>query len=152
MPKIKFSIGDWSDDGHGKSETFLVKSNVPLIDLQEAYFEACNKLGVRLDGDKKIKWEPPCSDYEDSVFPMEIYKHLKEQGVKMPEPEDTYDEDDKGVYFNPDQWVDIILSFIMWQNKKIKLTRMDDDVQTFHFYGIDKQNRHIGHIGYGLFN
>jgi hypothetical protein len=40
---IKFPIGDWSDDGHGKCEWFIVKSNMPLQIVREAQFRLQDK-------------------------------------------------------------------------------------------------------------
>lgn len=37
---VRFSIGDWSDDGHGGCSSFLVKSNVDVKVLREAHYAA----------------------------------------------------------------------------------------------------------------
>lgn len=37
MHQFNFTVGDWSDDGHGHCETFLIRSNVPKDDVIKAY-------------------------------------------------------------------------------------------------------------------
>ncbi len=152
---INFSIGDWSNDGHGKENQYVVESSLPGQDLREIYFKACEKLGVRLDGgDTKgqTKWEPPCSEYEDGHFPIDIYNHLIEFGVKLPKIEMEDEEDVVEPYLapEPEQFINIVLAVIRWGGPKdLKLVLLEPE--DFHFYGFDNKERHIGYFGYGLF-
>ena len=43
-----FITGDWSMDGHEKSDTFIFKATHSREDIIKAYLEACEKLGVAL--------------------------------------------------------------------------------------------------------
>ena len=38
MYQFHLSIGDWSGDGHGRSEDFTVASNAPVEIVREAHF------------------------------------------------------------------------------------------------------------------
>jgi len=46
---IRFTVGDWSDDGHGQHDHVLVESSHSVTALQEAYFKSCAKIGYRFD-------------------------------------------------------------------------------------------------------
>jgi len=63
MERFKLILGDWSDDGHGKTETFIVESNKPVDEAREAYFEAVKKTGIDFG-------EQVCRDYEDNTWTL----------------------------------------------------------------------------------
>ncbi len=151
MYSIKFSIGDWSYDGHSKQATFTVQSNEPVEVLREIYFKACENLGVRLDGHEKLDFDPPCSDYEDSMISEAVINRLVEKGVKI--PKGIYKEEpDSYKYYveDTDSFLELILAVLRNEDPKLQLDIVPDN-DTFHFYGFDKQKRHIGYFGYGLF-
>ena len=147
MYKFKLPIGDWSNDGHGKADWYIIESNKPLQEVRELYFQACEKLGWTLDGhDKKT----PCSEYEDNTFPKETLQELLDFGVKL-------DQNDIDYIFEQEYtdgselFLKIILEFIKTQDSELVLNIIDDDLKMFQFYGCDNKNRHIGYFGYGLF-
>lgn len=39
MYQFHLSIGDWSGDGHGRSEDFTVASNAPVETVREAHYK-----------------------------------------------------------------------------------------------------------------
>lgn len=72
-------LGDYSDDGHGKTFTTLVKLSAPAISealVAEAYEETKTLLGVGL--------EEVCEDYEDSRIDDELYERLVGLGFQPP--------------------------------------------------------------------
>lgn len=54
MFTYKLPIGDWSDDGHGKCEWYLVRSNKSAR-LIEAAFSLRAKLALAISGFEHIK-------------------------------------------------------------------------------------------------
>lgn len=46
MNKMYLVLGDWSSDGHGKSEKVLVQSNKTVREIQDAYKASCRLTGV----------------------------------------------------------------------------------------------------------
>ncbi|ALA47891.1 hypothetical protein ABE137_12035 [Brevibacillus laterosporus] len=46
---IKIPIGDWSNDGHGQYKVFTIKSNYPVLSLQEAYKASCKLTGLQFN-------------------------------------------------------------------------------------------------------
>jgi len=50
MNKMYLVLGDWSSDGHGKSEKVLVESNKTVREIQDAYKASCRLTGVSFNG------------------------------------------------------------------------------------------------------
>lgn len=150
---MEFSIGDWSHDGHGFQDTFVVASNKSKLELREIYFAACDKLQIRLDGhtDPKLRFPVPCSQYEDGVIPRNIINYLAANGVEVPKFEDVEDEEDPNSPFIPGskEFLQLVLNLIKWQDATVELKIFEPE--TFHFCGFDEKKRHIGYFGYGTF-
>lgn len=74
MNQFKLQFGDWSNDGHGKSQDFILETNKSVKDVEEAYAKAKEKSGVDL--------ENICSEYEERALESETYDKLKALGWK----------------------------------------------------------------------
>ena len=46
MYQFHLSIGDWSGDGHGRSEDFTVASNAPVEIVREAHYKIPEVTGI----------------------------------------------------------------------------------------------------------
>lgn len=62
MNLMRLVIGDWSDDGHGKSDEVLVNVNVSVEEVQNAYKSACRLTGISFNHNndftgRKRNWE-----------------------------------------------------------------------------------------------
>ena len=133
-------IGDWSDDGHGKCDWFIVKSNFTVEQAREAYFKSVEKSGI------DICKEVAC-EYEDNSVSEKVVKTFpefveKELISKEPFCEDYYIEDSFSL-------AEIVCLFIKKYNTECEYEILN--LPMLPFYGFDEKNRHIGHIGYGLF-
>ena len=53
-------IGDWSGDGHGAVENFLVSSNKPVAEIREAHYKISEATGIDIE---KI-----CNLYEEDCI------------------------------------------------------------------------------------
>lgn len=131
--KFRMSIGDWSNDGHGKHEDYIVMSNHPVERVREAHFRIKEVTGIDI--------ENLCSDYEDSTIPSEVEDRLLVMGFEFECEGCTYAEEFAYLW-----------KFLLQKaDPGLKLKFSDDDIPTLHFYGFDEKRRHIGHVGYGLF-
>lgn len=145
--KFKLPIGDWSDDGHGKQEIFVVETNKEIEYIREMYFQACNKLGFQLDGHHELS---PCAEYEDSLIKPETIKALRNFGLKISEEEEKQWTTE---YVQYKELCKLVLDFIKTQDEAIEFYIIpEDDMPQFQFYGYDEKKRHIGYFGYGLFD
>ena len=52
MNKMYFVIGDWSDDGHGKSDKILIDSNKTCEEIQNSYKASCKLTGISFNGNE----------------------------------------------------------------------------------------------------
>ena len=136
----RIPIGDWSDDGHGKCDWFIIKSNFTVEQAREAYFKSVEE--SKIDISNEI-----ASEYEDTsvsgkvveTFPEFIEKKLI---FKDPDYEKYYVEDSISL-------AEIVCLFIKRYNTEFEYEILN--IPMLPFYGYDEKNRHIGHIGYGLF-
>lgn len=137
MYKFRMSIGDWSDDGHGKHEDFIVDSNVPVQTVREAHFSMKDKLGFSI--------ENICSDYEDSVIDSKTTETIMELGYEFE------DVDDGEAGMDPEEMARLWIFLLQKVDVNLELKIVKDEIPTLHFYGFDEKKRHISHVGYGLF-
>lgn len=145
--KFKIPIGDWSNDGHGKFEDFLVESSLPVEQVRELYFQACERFGFTLDGNDDLA---PCKDYEEYLFKEDTIDALNKVGLKISKSKRRQWCED---YVPREEFCDLVLKFIKTQDGNLKIKRVKSkDVPMFQFYGFDKKKRHIGYFGYGLFS
>lgn len=137
MYKFKMTIGDWSEDGHGKKETFLVESNYPVEKVREIHFAAPKVTGIDI--------ESVCSNYDESALSDETI-------VKLEELEYSFNFFDEGFpIITPEEMFNIWAFLLKKTDPTLTLVICKEDYPEFHFYGFDDKSRHIGAIGYGLF-
>lgn len=86
LHEIQLVMGDWSDDGHGKTETVRIRSNLPALELQAAYLKGVEITGVHLTSSI-------ASEYEDSIFPQEAIDSLAKFGVNPESYLEEYEDD-----------------------------------------------------------
>lgn len=60
MFKIRFTLGDWSDSGHGKKETYHMKSNYSAKEINEVLLKYENETGSNISS-----W---CMDDGDTII------------------------------------------------------------------------------------
>lgn len=70
MNKVRFPVGDWSDDGHGNCDYYFATTNKTTQDIREAHFK-CNEIygfdiGNKIDSELKLS--PVIEEYEDINF------------------------------------------------------------------------------------
>lgn len=69
MNLFKMTIGDWSNDGHGRTECFLISCEVDYQTLVSTYSESCKKTGI-------VFHEVVARGYEDDSYPVERFREL----------------------------------------------------------------------------
>ena len=131
------SIGDWSEDGHGKSEDFLVTANKPVQNVREAHYLIKEKTDIDI--------ESLCSEYEDNVVPDDIAEQLLERGFQLERLAGTW-------VLTPALMASLWAYLLCEADPELKLRIQEPpQIETLHFYGKDEKGRHISQVGYGLF-
>lgn len=137
-------LGDWSDDGHGKTEIIIIHSNLDSEEITIAYNKASKKLGFKFMDDV-------CADYEDSGIPQEYLNTLIKNGLKLEAIFDTDydlkearevlegDDPDETVGLWTHSYTQIFLFIVKMGNPEFEYKIVEDD-----------SNR-IDIGGYGLF-
>lgn len=69
MHTFQMTIGDWSDDGHGKKETLTILSVVPHDEIYNAYLLSCKQAKI-------VFHDYVASSFEDDAYPVEKFREL----------------------------------------------------------------------------
>jgi len=147
---IRFPVGDWSDDGHGKCDYFMVRSNKLAQEVREIHFSCPERLGFDIGN--------ICREYEDSDLSLEIFDKLQAAGFDI-EWEDAKSDNQKMCrYFHSSDsramgteevfhlWIDILQFLDSELELKLEIVEYED----INFYGVDKKKRHLSTPGYGV--
>lgn len=138
MYQFWMTIGDWSGDGHGKSEDFLISSNVPVDRVREAHFRIKEAAGIDI--------EDICSSYGEDEVDAETVEILKRMGFLF--------ENKSGMgerILSVEEMAKLWLFLLQKADDELELALIENDAPSLHFYGTDQQGRHIDSVGYGLF-
>lgn len=134
----KVIVGDWSGDGHGRTEAYLI--SVPCkFDTSAVYAAGVKEVGHDITDE--------CEEYEEYMLPLFVYEGIsaaaEKYGVKMPATEDPEDD---GVIMDSHTFFHLWLTTLNI-GKQVLYT----DTPPIKEYVIDyKRRRDIG--GYGLFS
>lgn len=145
-----FNLGDWSGDGHTHNSKFLMKTNVAVESIREAYVEAVNRTGISFD--HRHKGIQVCTDYEDGWILVDVLKKFKDLGM----PVDDLLESSDGISsvdmtaFSERRFVDLWFQFVRTTLPDLTWTFVDrkDDIPSINSYGPDSLPVQFG---YGLF-
>lgn len=129
--KIKLVVGDWSDDGHGKTDSYLVKTNYSAADIKRSYERVL----------KTHKLRAPCNDCEDNRVDINIVELLAQHNIKT---SDILEYDKKNETYS---FVDCGQDYFSELYLRISSVILTDLV--YEFIDSDIATLNVG--GYGLF-
>lgn len=86
MNTINLVLGDWSHDGHGKSETVTIETNLTVKQIANAYKKGSKKIGFDLT-------EEVASEYEDSSLPIDVVDSLNDAGFDVEKEVGMYNDE-----------------------------------------------------------
>lgn len=132
------SVGDWSNDGHGLHEDYVVKSAKPVEEVREAHFKIKSATGVDI--------EDICCECQDCGIMNDDYEKLEALGY-------GFDDREKEMHtLTAEGMAHIWLFLLNLTDPSLKLQfAPKEEMPTLHFYGYDEKNRHINFVGYGCF-
>lgn len=151
----KLELGDWSEDGHKISESFLFDCNYDIHKIRQAYKDSCKKLGVAFNYNEdytglglgyrseRLIW----TEYQESEMSETAFEILNNSGCFK--EVDFYKED--GVYYIEERkdCAKLIMNFIalsMPEDFTYKLTESEIEPINGDWNGeLNVQ------FGYGLF-
>ena len=128
------TVGDWSYDGHGKTDTHLINSSLSKDDMEKAYKAGCELIGFDMV-------ETLCEGYEEGSIEKKTVEAFASSGLDLLALADKWDREEyaeHGVLAVSGLWV------AMW----LHICKLGAaDLVAFH---ITKANVNIG--GYGLWS
>jgi len=142
---ISLVLGDPSDDGHGKTDTFVIKSNLDQKDIEAAYKKGSEKLGFNLINEV-------CEEYEDSLLPKDKIDILVKNGFTIDNlmSSSDYDREDAEEAFEDDESSGFNINSEYFANTYLFIVKLGNkDFQYEMLKG--KLNPTIDIGGYGLF-
>jgi hypothetical protein len=152
----KLELGDWSEDGHKISESFLFDCNYDIHKIRQAYKDSCKKLGVAFNYNEdytglglgyrseRLIW----TEYQESEMSETAFEILNNSGCFK--EVDFYKED--GVYYIEERkdCAKLIMNFIalsMPKDFRYKLVQ-EPKVESINSWNDELRQ----HFGYGLFD
>ncbi len=135
---ITLSVGDWSGDGHGKSDSIVIRSNLDKKAIEKSYRKATKELGF--DFCKDV-----CAEWEDNNLPKEMLDALVERGLKTVKMDIDFDierskkDNEWEVHLWVNDYANIYLFIVALGNKEFQYIPLDGDINpTIHIggYGI----------------
>lgn len=124
MYQFHLSIGDWSGDGHGRSEDFTVASNAPVETVREAHYKIPEVTEVDI--------ESICSEYGEDEIDAETVQVLKDMGFQF--------ENSSGMgegIVNVPEMARLWIFLLQKADPSLKLEIKDDDIPNLQFCGAD---------------
>jgi hypothetical protein len=140
--KFTLPIGDWSEDGHGKCEHFLVQSAKPVEYVREVHYTIEEKSGINI--------HELCDDMDENHIPKSnpIYQQLKDIGFNW-EDVDYWDDE---YWLSPRDMANVWICLLNYCDEKLHLQRAYGEIPMLPFYGMDGAGRHIDFVGYGCWD
>lgn len=160
-------VGDWSSDGHGKSEKVLLQSNVDVVSIQQAYKDSCKLTGVSFNINedytglnrhyKEADEYQIATQYGRSGIPAKALLALLNHGFRenflnkweFPELDEAMKEGTDLYYDDlfPELWIWFV-KLSLPQDTIIEKCEVKDEIPKINGYW--NKNLNVG-FGYGLF-
>ena len=170
--RFRVVIGDWSSDGHGKSDEYVFQSNKSVEEMQQAYKDSCALTGVQFNHNATYTASDPTQrrenrksqifcEYEDGGISKSNLESLTSAGLDVQkycgnDIEKNYDDisDKYWVGISPEGCAYLILDFI-----KLSLPDLEYEEAFYKFTELKKMPPLNGwwceglnhQFGYGLY-
>ena len=149
MSRLNLVIGDWSDDGHGKTDAILVETNVSTAELIEAHKKGLLKVPA---------FKNCCVNYEEGHISLELAHQLLEAGLNpedfLTDPCYRWDEAAQDLvecpWDHPDNEELLFTYSEGFAKLYMEICRLGDPLITYSFLDDEFDQIKIG--GYGLFD
>lgn len=148
MYTYRIVTGDWSDDGHGKSDQFTFNVNYNIDQIRKAYKKAQKKLKIAFDCNEKGKYKL-CEAYENDSLSKETINHLRQSGVNFDNIQfGTMVDEDGSQLMEPSEMAFLFLEVVKTEIPDLSYELVQEP-ESINGYWCKDLN--IG-IGYGCYN
>lgn len=137
MYKYQIVLGDWSEDGHGKTDTYFIQSAKKLNELQKTYENFVEETNYCFDnryhsGKKLTKF---LTDYGNFTIKMQDFKQIIGQHYeeyKNKTDHECIEDDDEKVYFYPDSFMDFFIFLMNKRSPALELKVINNEIPTWN--------------------
>lgn len=154
---VKLTLGDWSNDGHGKYKEYNYISNYEVSKIREAYKKSCKLTGLTFNNNENYtgrdlnygSWRKIWTEYESYQIKEEAVEILKEYGLDIVEMYGNSIVIDNEYVLNEEEAADLIMKFISLSMPKYWTYELEQN----KYENINSYNTELNEqFGYGLFN
>lgn len=159
MNKVKLIIGDWSGDGHERSDEVILSTNKTVEEIQQAYKDSCKLTGLSFNINQdytelNLNYSHPeytdrkiATDYQNNTISKLAEEILLKHGINVRDgyickPDDLVRIDDVN------HFTKIWIKFVQLSLPDLILTPIEDDVPVIN--GWWNKNLNV-QFGYGLY-
>lgn len=135
---IRFTLGDWSGDGHEDTYPILAISFHDCNEISKAYWTAISNTGFNLHNEV-------CSDYEERWIEPDDLARLKELGWIPPE---DFDERENRLTY--DILFNMFVFMVRLGNSDITIEPINEEEEFFGSRSNDEDYPRYFNLGYGL--
>lgn len=154
---VKLTLGDWSNDGHGKYKEYNYISNYEVSKIREAYKKSCKLTGLSFNDNENYtgrelkhgSWRKIWTEYQSYEIKENAIEVLNKHGINLCE---IYGNDiyiDFECVLDESQAADLIMKFISLSMPIDWIYELEENkYENINGYntGLDEQ------FGYGLFD
>lgn len=151
--RFTIPIGDWSGDGHGKTEDFVFGCNKPFKDVVAAYKKACKKMPAETFPTFIFEEYEDHSLTEDAYFAMfdagyDMLAGFNEAKERARREKEIKEETWETILEYPQVEMEELALYILWfcQQGDSKLVFSKESTEKLFGFGGITEN-----VGYGLF-
>mgnify|MGYP003474037794 CR=1 FL=1 len=156
MFKFKIPIGDWSGDGHGKCEIFIVECNYPVERVRQAYKDSCKLTGLSFNHNEDYTGildskygdaRQIATEYEDNVISDVALEILLKHGIDL---KTDWEFDEDGAYIEgTEEFLHLLFKFIKLSLLDLNYNICEEELPYLNGYWNADLNVQFG---YGLFD
>lgn len=129
METIRLVVGDWSGDGHEKTQTIYIESNLSTDQLTKAYKNGCKVIGFKLI-------DYIADDYLDDAIGEDEINKLQTTGFDISKIKTEPDFNGRTASLYVQNYVDIYLHIVKLGNPKFKFEIVNPPYLNIGGYGL----------------
>lgn len=158
--KFKIDIGDYSDDGHGKYDTFILECNYPVDVVGQAYKDSCKLTGISFNHnqdytERNRSWQEAnkyriATEYQDCYISTECQAVLLEHGIDVWEGFNKEDFEDDQIHMEgPTDFIELLMKFNKLSLPNLEYKIVKDELPSLNaWHGSPLHCQ----LGYGLYD
>jgi hypothetical protein len=137
MNKYKLTIGDWSGDGHEKTEIIFLETNRSSKEIDELYKKSASLTGIEF---KKL-----FKDYEEYSLNKDVIEAFQKHGINISNCLEEYEieefeESPEEFGFSVDSAVKLFIEYLKLSDSELIINVVNDQTEELNI-----------RFGYGLF-